>query len=362
MSQLGLGMDYDDGPSQRDRRRAAGPLAVLVAVLTLGLVAFGAFLGIRSLTGSGGGDYEGDGTGEVVVVVDKGDSLSAIGTTLADAGVVASQDAFVEAASAEPDAEKIAPGSYKLRSQMSGAAAVALMLDPASRVVDKVVIPEGLRWEKALPIIAKATGISEDDLKDSLSRAGQLGLPEWAEGDVEGFLFPATYEFQPDDGADTVIGAMLQRFDQAAESVDLVAKAKQRGITPREAVIIASLLQAEGSPDDYDKVARVVYNRLDKGMRLQFDSTVNYALGKSDIQLSASELKTDSPYNTYVNKGLPPGPIGSPGEAALEAALNPAKGTWLYFVATDPANGITEFATSYQDFLELKRKFQANVG
>jgi UPF0755 protein len=362
MSQLGLGMDYDEDTRRGAGRRASGPLAVLVSVGLLALVAFGAFLGIRSLTGSGTGDYEGEGTGSVTVVVNKGDSLTAIGQTLAEAGVVASSDAFIDAAAANPDAEGIAPGAYALREQMSGAAAVALLLDPASRVVDKVVVPEGWRVEKTVAAIVKATGLPEEEVLDSLSRADELGLPTWAKGQVEGFLFPATYEFQPDATADEVVEAMLARFNQAAEAVDLVDSAKARGITPREAVIVASLVQGESAPEDYDKVARVVYNRLDQGMRLQFDSTVNYALGTSEIQLSREQLDTDSPYNTYRNAGLPPGPISSPGEAALQAALSPAKGTWLYFVATDPAAGITKFATSYEKFLEYKREFQANAG
>lgn len=360
MSQLGLGMDYDE-PSTR-RRRSSGPLAVLVAFLMLAVIGFGAFLGIRSLTGSGTGDFEGEGSGSVTVVVAKGDSLTAIGRTLTDAEVVASSDAFVGAASADDRAESIAPGAYQLRKGMSGAAALELMLDPASRVVQKVVVPEGLRFEKTIARITKGTDLTEDQVKEALSRAGALGLPDYAEGDVEGFLFPATYEFQPGVDADTVVKAMLTRFRVAAKEVDLVAEAKKSKLTPFEVVVIASLVQGESAPEDYDKVARVVFNRLEQGMPLQFDSTVNYALGKSDLQLSAEDLKTDSPYNTYVNKGLPPGPINSPGEAALTAVLNPAKGDWLYFVTTDPDTRTTEFATTYDEFLVLKRKFQENVG
>lgn len=360
MSQLGLGMDYDE-PSTR-RRRSSGPLAVLVAFLMLAVIGVGAFLGIRSLTGSGSGDFEGEGSGSVTIVVAKGDSLTAIGRTLADAEVVASSDAFVGAASSDDRAESIAPGAYQLRKGMSGAAALELMLDPASRVVQKVVVPEGLRFEKTIVRITKGTDLTEDQVKEALSRAGALGLPAYAEGSVEGFLFPATYEFQPGVDADTVVKAMLTRFRVAAKEVDLVAEAKKRKLTPFEVVVIASLVQGESAPEDYDKVARVVFNRLEQGMPLQFDSTVNYALGKSDLQLSAEDLKTDSPYNTYVNKGLPPGPINSPGEAALTAVLNPAKGDWLYFVTTDPDTRTTEFATTYDEFLVLKRKFQENVG
>jgi UPF0755 protein len=359
MSQLGLGMAPDTAPARR--RRSAGPLAVVVALVALAAVALGAFLGLRAITG-GSSDFQGDGTGSVTVVVEKGDSLSVIGRTLAGAGVVADEGAFVDAASGDARARSIAPGTYVLRSGMSGSAAVALMLDPASRKVAKVAVPEGLRLEKTLAIAAKATGIPIEELTASAAKASSLGLPDYAGGNPEGFLFPATYEFAPSVKADDVIAAMLDRFGQAAGDVDLEASAAARGLTPLEVVTVASILENEVAPGDYGKAARTLYNRLDKGMRLQLDSTVNYALGRSDLKLTAAQLATDSPYNTYKVTGLPPGPIGSPGEAALAAALNPDEGTWLYWVTTDTTSRTTEFATTYDQFLALKKKFQANAG
>ena len=275
---------------------------------------------------------------------------------------MASQDAFVNAAADDPRAQSIAPGNYTLRSGMSGQAAVALMLDPSSRVVTKVVVPEGWRMERTVAAIAKGTGLSLDAVRDSLSRAGSLGLPAYAEGNPEGFLFPATYQFPPGTTADQALTEMFARFKQAASDTDLAASAKARKLTPLQVLTVASILEIEGAPDDYDKVARVLYNRLDAGMPLQLDSTVNYALGTQSLHLTAAQLATDSPYNTYRVKGLPPGPINSPGDAAIEAALNPATGPWKYFVTTDPATKLTEFATTYPDFLALKRKFQANAG
>ncbi|MFN8156727.1 MAG: endolytic transglycosylase MltG [Candidatus Nanopelagicales bacterium] len=359
MSQLGLGMAPDDAPARR--RRSRGPLAVLIAVVALAVVALGAVLGLKSLT-AGSTDFQGEGTGSVTVVVKKGDSLSQIGRTLAAAGVVADESAFVDAASGDPKAQGISPGTYVLRSGMSGTAAVALMLDPESRKVAKVVVPEGLRMEKTLAIASKATGIPLDDLKAAAAKSASLGLPEYADGNPEGFLFPATYEFEPSATADDVVKAMLTRFDQAATDLDLESAAAQRGLDPLDVVTIASILEVEVAPADYGKAARVLYNRLDKGMRLQLDSTVNYALGKSELKLSAADLAVDSPYNTYKVKGLPPGPIGSPGEAAIQAALNPDDGSWLYWVTTDVDSRTTEFATTYDQFLVLKKKFQANAG
>jgi UPF0755 protein len=363
MSQIGLEMAPDDASSGRRGRRAGGSGRgpIFVALLALAVVFLGVVVGLKSLSG-GPGDFEGDGSGDVTVVVAKGDSLREIGQTLAAAGVVADDDAFVDAASADPRAQGIAPGAYALHAGMSGSAALALMLEPSTRVVKKVVVPEGLRVEKTVTAAAKGTGLSEDALRESLARAGSLGLPAYAEGNPEGFLFPATYEFPPDVTADLVISTMLGRFDQAATEADLETVAAERSLTPLEVLTIASLVQGESAPADYDKVARVIYNRLKAKMPLQFDSTVNYALGTNELKLSADQLATDSPYNTYKYKGLPPGPINAPGDAAIQAALNPAKGSWMYFVSTDPANRVTEFATTYDDFLALKRKYQANAG
>jgi len=363
MSQLGLGMAQDDAPAglRPPRKERSGSRAVVVAVAALLAVGLAVFLGLRSIGGAAN-DYQGQGEGSVTVVVAKGDSLRQIGRTLADAGVVSDDGAFVDAASGDDRAQGIAPGTYTLRSHMSGEAALTLMLDPASRQVKKVVIPEGWRQDRIVAAVSKATGLSADQIKQSLARAGDLGLPSYAGGSTEGFLFPATYEFQPGVTADQAVTAMLKRFDQSAGDADLEASAKAMGRTPLEIVTVASILEIEAGPADYDKVARVLYNRLKAGMPLQLDSTVNYALGLSSLKLTAAQLKTDSPYNTYLNKGLPPGPINSPGDAALQAALNPAAGPWLYFVTTDPKTKKTEFATTYDQFLVLKKKFQSNAG
>jgi len=133
-----------------------------------------------------------------------------------------------------------------------------------------------------------------------------------------------------------------------------VARAEAIERTPYEVMIVASLVQAEVLPEDMRKAAAVIYNRLDEGMPLQFDSTVSYALGITELQLSAEQLETESPYNTYANEGLPPTPINSPGEAAIEAALNPAKANWLYFVTINPETRETKFAKDYDRFLRLK--------
>jgi len=255
----------------------------------------------------------------------------------------------------------VLPGTYDLRAQMGAPEAVTLLLDPASRKIDKLVLPEGLRQTATVSAITKATKIPKDQVEKALETAPELGLPDYAGGNPEGFLFPATYEFAPDAKADAVITRLLKRFKESATKLELETRADDLGYTPYEAMIVASLVQGEGDVASYPKVARVIYNRLKEGMPLQLDSTVNYALGTSDIQLSQDQLAADSPYNTYENKGLPPGPINSPGDKAIDAALAPEKGDWLYFVTVDPTTGETKFTSSYREFLKFKREFQQNV-
>ena len=162
-----------------------------------------------------------------------------------------------------------------------------------------------------------------------------------------------------------MLSRLTARWDKAAEKVGLEAGAKQVGYNPYEVMIIASLVQSEGHPDDFDKVARVIYNRLDEATwggtygYLQLDATVNYALKHSEINLPTEKLQgTKSPYNTYLNTGLPPTPINSPGEAAMEAALNPADGDWLYYVTVNPDTGETKFTADYDEFLSFRAELQ----
>ncbi|HVQ86834.1 MAG TPA: endolytic transglycosylase MltG [Actinomycetes bacterium] len=306
-------------------------------------------------------DFGGPGSGEAVIEVSAGDTSADIGATLSHAGVVASTAAFVDAAVADDRSLGIQPGFYQLRLKMSAAGALELMLDPSSRVETQVTIPEGLRLDQTVDRLVDETDISRGDYEAVLKNPSSLGLPSYAEGNPEGFLFPATYTFNPDVTAKEVLKAMVDRFDVAAKELHLVQRAADAGSSPRDVVTIGSLVQAEVSEDDFGKASRVVANRLAAGMPLQFDSTVNYALESDDLTLTNEQLGTDSPYNTYQNTGLPPGPINSPGEAALEAALDPPAGDWLYFVALAPGSDQTRFTADYNQFLQFKDEFYAQV-
>ncbi len=346
------------------RRRRAHP-ALIVAVL-LGLLVGGAWVGMRLLGGSLGGfgagdDYPGPGSGEVVIEVAPGDTSSAIGFTLEQADVVASSQAFVDTAVADDRALGIQPGSYSMLAQMSAAGALERLLDPASRVQTEVAIPEGLRLTDTVDRLVAASDLPRRDFERALQNPRRLGLPAYADGSAEGFLFPATYTFDLGTSAEQMLKAMIDRYEQAAQDVGLIDGAAAAGYTPREALTVASMVQAEVAERDFGKASRVVANRLELGMTLGFDSTVNYALGADDLTLATEQLAVDSPYNTYVNTGLPPGPINAPGEAAMAAAIAPPPGDWLYFVAVSPDSDKTQFTADYQEFLQFKDEFYSQV-
>jgi len=358
MTDLGLQMRHDDAPPRRRARRSR--LAPLVVLLVLVGLLSGVVLGARTLVAelSGGpDDYPGPGSGEAVVQITPGQSAAEVGETLTSAGVVRTSRAFAAAAEGDDRSRGLQPGYYTLRKQMRAADALALLLAPASRLLGRVTLPEGLPLELALPRIASGAQIPLPELQKAIAAPSELGLPNYARGRPEGFLFPATYDVEPGTTAGAALAAMVDRYEVAADELDLAGGAAKLGRTPYEVLIVASLLEKEGVPGDYAKVARVIYNRLEAGQRLQLDSTVVYATGKQTRRLSERDLQVDTPYNTYRREGLPPTPINSPGEAALRAALQPAAGDWRYFVVAH-RDGRSFFTADYQEFLAQKEKSQ----
>ena len=189
-----------------------------------------------------------------------------------------------------------------------------------------------------------------------------LGLPSYANGKPEGYLFPATYAVVPHETATGVLKDMVKAFNQEAVKANLTTGAQHVGLTPGQVIIMASLVQAEGGrTSDYPKIARVIYNRLKQGIPLELDSTVLYGLNTFGIIASNKQLESPSPYNTYKHKGLTPGPIDSPGDAAIQAVLHPATGNWIYFVTVNPKTGETKFTSSQQQFLQFRQELEQNL-
>jgi UPF0755 protein len=355
-------------PGKRHRRRRKkdrrGGFAVALAlVLVLVVVGGGAALALGAgsklkdvFHTTSAGDYPGPGSGSVQVEVVSGQSLAQIGRTLKTKGVIKSVEAFLTVANADPDSSSVQPGFYKFRQKMAASDALATLLDPSARIQARVTVREGLRLDEVIALLAKETSISAADLQRAVKKPAQLGLPSYANGHVEGFLFPATYDITPDATAVGVLRQMVSRFKQAVVDDGL----QNKDLSPYQLVTLASLLEVEArSSADYARVSRVVRNRIAAGMPLQFDSTIHYIFRDDKRKLTLADLKVNSPYNTYAHTGLPAGPIDNPGDATLKAAANPAAGNWLYFVTTNLETGKTKFTDSYSEFLRFKAEFKS---
>jgi UPF0755 protein len=359
------------GRGHRGRRRKKTKkgrrLAPLIAIVFLvAVVGGGGYFGFTTLSGIiHPPDYSGGGTGTVTVQIQDGDSVRQMGTRLEEAAVVKSSSAFYKVAKSDPKATSIQPGYYQLKLHMSAKAALALLLSPASRT-GRFTFPEGKRAAQVFQTLAARTHIPLKNFQRAAQHPKALGLPSYAKGQVEGYLYPFTYDPPPKATATQILKAMVDQFKKAADDIDLESEAERVHMTPHDVVVAASLVQAEsGSAEDMPKVARVIENRLHGPElwmhRLQLDSTVMYGLGKYGIVASGNDTKSNSPYNTYNISGLPPGAICNPGEEALRAVLKPAKGSWMYFVTTDPAHHVTKFTADYNEFNKFKQELVQNL-
>ncbi|MER6099003.1 endolytic transglycosylase MltG [Streptomyces sp. NPDC001728] len=248
---------------------------------------------------------------------------------------------------------------------VAAAITVPLLLtqdEPAVEQPRTLLVPEGWRAGQVYTAVDRALGLPEGTARKTATAPGtSLALPPAAGGNPEGYLFPATY---PVLGATTPQGLLRFMVDTAAKrfgAARIVEGAKAHGLSVYQTVIAASVVQAEAdNPEDMAKVARVVHNRLARGMALQMDSTLNYALGRSTVDTTYEDTRSTSPYNTYERKGLPPTPIGNPGDEALDAVIRPADGDWLYFVTVAP--GDTRFTADYAAHQANVAEFNANRG
>jgi UPF0755 protein len=360
------------GRGRRGRRRRktkkTRKLAPFMAIVfLLAVIGGGGYFGFTKLSGLiNPPDYTGEGTGEVNVQIQDGDSVRLMGLRLKQADVVKSSGAFVKVAQNDPRATGIQPGYYRMRLHMSAKSALALLLSPASRT-GRLTFPEGKRVAEVLSMLSKKTHIPLKNFQKAVRNPSALGLPSYAKGQVEGYLYPFTYDPPPKATATEVLRSMVDQFKRVATDIDLEGEARKNHMSPHDVVTIASLVQAEsGTVDDMPKVSRVIDNRLHSPLpymhKLQLDSTVLYGLGKFGIVASGTDLTSTSPYNTYKFAGLPPGAISNPGEEALRAALDPAQGKWMYFVTTDPKHHITKFTDNFAEFNKFRQELQHNTG
>ena len=365
-----LDPEVQPSPAREIVHKGKGCLAVIVAAAVL---AFGGYFVWDKVTGFVAAfgevpDYPGPGSATVTIDVPTGSSLDVIGGILIDADVVKSTKAWDQAVRSEERAQSVQAGSYVMKRQMRAIDALRLLINPGtSRVQSKFTVPEGLRLSAQVDVLAKGTKIKKSNFQTALKRPRNLGLPKYAKNRPEGFLFPDTYYLTAESTATSTMQQMVSQYKTVARDIQLEASAKKLKRTPYEVLTIASIIEKEvNREEDRAKVARVIYNRLAKDMRLQMDSTVTYAENLTGTTTSPKQRRSRSPYNTYRYKGLPPGPISAPGKAALQAAAQPENGKWLYFVTVNLDTGETKFATTQEEFEVIRKEFQtwcrANTG
>lgn len=342
-----------EAPREKKSRKGAWGclivLLVLIALMAAGAFAFQGPINALISKTQGPADFEGVGTGTVNVMIHEGETGEDIAHTLADQKVVASFDAFYSLLLKQSPSPIFQPGVYKLAKEMSARSALTALMDPANKLDQTVIIPEGTAEADVLQLVSEGLDMPLADLQAAAADVSSYGLPPEATK-LEGFLFPATYTFNPGTNAHDVIKTLVNRQFEALDAAGVAPADRWRTI------VLASLIQREaGLKDDYYKVSRVFLNRLDppqwsSGL-LQSDATVAYGTGNTHRVSTTDAEREDAnnPYNTYIHPGLPVGPISNPGDLAIDAALHPADGTWLYFVTWNLDTGETIFSTTIEE-------------
>ncbi|MGB4136174.1 MAG: endolytic transglycosylase MltG [Microbacterium sp.] len=343
---------------ERPKKKGRGCLVALIVLL---LILGGIGAGVAVLWNNYGDaisdklgwgepkDYEaGIATGEALVTIKDGDTGGAVSQSLHDAGVTKTADVFYDYLVSSGKSVTFYPGTYKLQQKMTAAAALEALQDDKNRVESYASVPEGGTIADFLPQIAKTLDMPQADLEAAVKDPSVYGVKA---DSLEGWLFPAVYTFDPGATAQDVIQGMVDRTRESLKDAGVSAGDEQRVLT------IASIIQREGRTSDFAKVSRVIENRLDPSNdetfgKLQMDSTAQYGVGELHAGSAGSSEKalTDpNPWNTYVHPGLPIGPISAPSDAAIEAAMHPADGPWLYFVTVNLETGETVFTTTYAE-------------
>lgn len=364
------------------RRRQRG-LAVVIAALVL-IIGGIIYIGVQTSGDneqSNATDYEGEGNGQPVLVeIPEGSSISQLGPELVDNGVVRTDAAFQSAAAANPDAASVQPGFYQLEQEMSAAAAVRALLDAENRsdlldihggstLLDVNVVGGESRpgiYSQIASLTSDSSGqggVTTEDLENvaATTPPEQLGVPEWAleavnaRGDdpkrLEGLIVPGQYVINPELSAQEILTDLVTRSTDQYNQSGIVERADALGLSPYELLTAASLVEREAPAGEFDKVARVILNRLEEPMRLEFDSTVNYGLEDVEVATTDEDRAQVTPWNTYAKDGLPDTPIAAASMPAIEAMENPAEGNWLFFVTVD-ADGTTLFNDTFEQHQE----------
>lgn len=344
------------GPPPDEPRRIGRWLMVLAVLGLLVLLVIGAgFVYVQGKIDPGGDPGE-----EVAFVIESGSTTTDVADELASEGIISDATVFRLWLRVK-GGESFDAGTYTLRRNSSFDEVVATLDEgPALPPADFVTFPEGLTVRKTIERVGTFEGF-DAAVFEQLIQGGQLRSKYQPEGaPLEGFLYPETYRIEEGDDEVSLLEAMIGTFDQVADSVGLADAEAAVGVSPYEAVIVASLIEAETRLDEErGKIARVIYNRLEQGIPLGIDATFYFAIPEREGKgLRQSDLEIDSPYNTRTNQGLVPTPIAMPRRASLEAALNPEEGPWLYYVLQDETSHF--FTDDYDEFINAKNRAEAN--
>ncbi len=335
------------GGGGKDRRKwyIAGAICVIVALAVLFTVLVAHYF------------YPQRGEEPVRVVIEEGESASQIAAKLHENKVITSATIFRFLSWLQRRQDDFKAGTYIFNSGMHYGEVFALLEAGPNHQV-RVTIPEGLTVEQTAARVAEVMGFSEEEFM-AVATIGGFDvdfIPEGNRDNLEGFLFPKTYDFQADTPAQEVVKVLLRQFEAETSGLDWT-RAEELGLTPYQVVIAASIIEREVVlPEERSLVAAVILNRLRTDMLLQMDATVQYALPEWKDVLTYEDLQTPSPYNTYLHRGLPPAPICNPGLASIQAVLEPAEVDYLYYVAT--GDGGHFFTSDYDEFLRVKQEVQ----
>jgi UPF0755 protein len=338
----------------RKPRNNAGP-TVLGLLFVIGVL--GTIYVIYATATGGENEQEPLATAKVEVV--KGDTLSSVAERLEQAGVIENALMFkLEARLGGHEDTEIKTGEYTFKRGEDSDNILAKLTAGAAAPIVTITVPEGLDLAQTAQQVARQSDVSSARFEEAARRTdyGYGFLEDRAIKSTEGFLFPKQYEFERGTTAPQMVTRMLEQYLLETQTLDISGAKERLNLTEYELVTVASLIEKEASnPEERPVVASVIYNRIRKDMPLQIDASVLYALDRPKEELSLADLKVDSPYNTYENAGLPPGPICSPSRQSLEAAINPAETDYLYYVLK--SNGEEHFFTSnYNEFLKMKQK------
>jgi UPF0755 protein len=346
--------DIDGQPGKPARKdRKIGRILIPALIVVLALTAFGLSRFYSWATGASGPRTP------IIVEIADGSTGSQVADLLQAKHVIRSSLGFKILVRVKHSGDFRA-GRYRMTTNMTASQALAALEQPVPITQIKVTIPEGFDIAQTAARVSQQLNIPTSAFVKAANSGDYIRPPYLSSGKAaEGFLFPNTYQFYEDATAADVINEQLDQFVEQARSLHLTDKAKALGLSPYQVVVVASMIEEEARyQKDRVRVAEVIYNRLEQGMRLQVDATTAYAVGKLGQKLTSTDYESKSPYNTYTHDGLPPGPISNPGRLSLQAALNPAKGDFLYYVVIDK-DGHEAFTSSYEEFLNLKAQAPA---